>query len=182
MPLTLQKINSTMNPTEILEQIIENRRSIFPKNYTQKVIPNTVLDKILHASQFAPNHKKTKPWRFNLIKGENLHLLSQAIQQLYKETTPEHLFLQKKYDDFANKIGKTNAIIPIIVHYSALVPQWEEIAAVSMAVQNMYLTCTAHQVGCYWSSHPVFHQLKKHLKLEENEECLGLFYIGSTEE
>jgi nitroreductase len=51
-----------------------------------------------------------------------------------------------------------------------------------MAVQNMYLTCTAHQVGCYWSSHPVFHQLKKHLKLEENEECLGLFYIGSTEE
>ena len=95
-----------MNPTEILEQIIENRRSIFPKNYTQKVIPNTVLDKILHASQFAPNHKKTKPWRFNLIKGEDLHSLSHAIQQLYKETTPENLFLQKKHDDFGDKIGK----------------------------------------------------------------------------
>ena len=33
-----------------------------------------------------------------------------------------------------------------------MVPEWEEIAAVSMAVQNMYLTCTANNIGCYWSS------------------------------
>ena len=31
-------------------------------------------------------------------------------------------------------------------------PKMEEVAAVSMAVQNMWLTATAHGVGCYWST------------------------------
>ena len=29
-----------------------------------------------------------------------------------------------------------------------LIPEWEEIAAVSMSVQNMWLTCTANEIGC----------------------------------
>ena len=31
-------------------------------------------------------------------------------------------------------------------------PEWEEIAAVSMAVQNMWLTCYANNIGCYLST------------------------------
>ncbi|MBS1572853.1 MAG: nitroreductase [Bacteroidetes bacterium] len=167
-----------MDSQSCLKEIIENRKSIYPKNYSGKEVSQDILDQILASAQFAPNHKKTKPWRFTIISKENLPHLCQAIQSKYKETTPEHLFLQKKYDDFANKIGVTAAIIPIIVQYSDLVPKWEEIAAVAMAVQNMYLTCTANQVGCYWSSHPIFHQLKDYFNLQDNQECLGLFYIG----
>lgn len=171
-----------MNEATILKQIIENRRSIYPKNYSSKPIEDEVLGEILSSSNFAPNHKKTKPWRFHLLKGEALTNLSLEIQKIYKETTPQHLFLQKKHDDFAHKISQTSAIIPIVVNYSGLVPQWEEVAAVSMAVQNMYLTATAYKVGCYWSSHPVFHQLKSYFELEENQECLGLFYLGNVAE
>lgn len=170
-----------MNKESILKQIIEERRSIYPKSYTQKEISSSVLEEVILSANFAPNHKKTKPWRFKLISGDEKDILSSEIQKLYKEQTPEALFLQKKYEDFAIKMKQTTAIIPIVVNYSGLVPQWEEIAAVSMAVQNMYLTCTAHGLGCYWSSHPIFHHLSQYLELDENQQCLGLFYIGSID-
>lgn len=167
-----------MNDPEILKNIIKNRRSIYPKDYSGEKIPQEILEEILSSAQFAPNHKKTRPWRFRILQGENLQNLSAEMQKLYKETTPEHLFLQKKYDDFALKISQTDAVIPVVVNFSGLVPEWEEIAAVAMAVQNMYLTCSVHNVGCYWSSHSVINHLQKFLELEENQRCIGLFYMG----
>ena len=60
-----------------------------------------------------------------------------------------------------------------------LLPEWEEIAAVSMAVQNMWLTCTAYDIGSYWSSpSAVTERGSDFLQLAEDERCLGLFYMG----
>lgn len=167
-----------MKNSEILKQIIESRRSIYPKDYTGEEIPQEILDDILNAANFAPNHKKTKPWRFKVFKNDEKQDLAKEIQRIYKETTPEHLFLEKKYFDFEEKISKSSAILAISVNFSGLVPEWEEIAATAMAVQNMYLTCTANEIGCYWSSHNAINYLANFLDLEENQRCIGLFYIG----
>ena len=64
------------------------------------------------------------------------------------------------------------------VYKGGKVAEWEEIAATAMAVQNMYLTCTAHAVGCYWGTPGFMFQLKDFLQLEENERCYGLFFMG----
>lgn len=151
---------------------------MYPKDYTGEEISQEILDEILSSAQFAPNHKKTKPWRFRIFRGEEKQQLAKEIQKIYKEMTPEHLFLEKKYLDFAEKIAKTDTVVTISVNFSGLLPEWEEIAATSMAVQNMYLTCTANQIGCYWSSHTVINHLGEFLNLEENQRCLGLFYLG----
>jgi hypothetical protein len=63
-----------------------------------------------------------------------------------------------------------------------LIPEWEEIAAVSMSVQNMWLTCTANEVGCYWSSPAIISRLNNFLELKSNQRCLGLFYMGKYDE
>jgi hypothetical protein len=47
-----------------------------------------------------------------------------------------------------------------------------------MAVQNMYLTATANEVGCYWSSSGMIKHLDEFLGLQENQKCYGLFYLG----
>ena len=167
-----------MKKSEIVKEIIESRRSIFPKDYSGEDIPQEILDEILSSAQFAPNHKRTKPWRFQVFKNEEKQNLAKEIQRIYKETTPEHLFLEKKYLDFEDKISKSNAIITISVNFSGLLPEWEEIAATAMAVQNMYLTCTANEIGCYWSSHNIINHLGDFLNLEENQRCIGLFYLG----
>jgi len=170
-----------MNNASILKEIIEKRRSIFPKDYTDTEISQEILEEILHSATFAPNHKRTKPWRFKIFKGEEKAQLASEMQAIYKATTPEQLFLEKKYNDIGFKINKANAVVSIVVNFSGMVPEWEEIAATSMAVQNMYLTCTANNIGCYWSSPKIVDELKESLTIEENQKCLGLFYMGNLE-
>lgn len=167
-----------MNKAEVLKQIIEQRRSIFPKDYSENEIPQEVIDEILHSASLAPNHKRTKPWRFKIFKGEEKVVLASEMQAIYKATQPEQLFLEKKYQDIGFKINKADVVVSIVVNFSGMVPEWEEIAAVSMAVQNMYLTCTANGIGCYWSSPKLVDHLKDSLQIEENQKCLGLFYMG----
>ena len=167
-----------MEKSEILKEIVEGRRSIFPKDYLAENIEQNILDEIVNSSNFAPNHKRTKPWRFKVFKGEEKDFLGQHLAEIYKNTTAPEVFLEKKYLDIIEKVAKTNVIITISVNFSGLLPEWEEIAATAMAVQNMYLTSTANNVGCYWSSPGMIKHLDGFLGLAENQKCYGLFYLG----
>ncbi|MGC5742899.1 nitroreductase family protein [Chryseobacterium sp. NFX27] len=169
-----------MNNAEILKEIIEQRRSIFPKDYSENEISPEIIDEILHSATLAPNHKRTKPWRFKVFKGEEKAKLASEMQAIYKATQPGQTFLEKKHQDIGFKINKADTVVSIVVNFSGMVPEWEEIAAVSMAVQNMYLTCTANNVGCYWSSPAIVNHLRESLTIEENQKCLGLFYMGKV--
>ena len=169
-----------MNP-EALKQIIESRRSIFPKDYTSEPIPQSIIEEILNSATLTPNHKRTKPWRFQLFQGEEKNKLGYKLADIYKETTHPETFLEKKYLDISSKVVKSDVVVPICVNFSGLVPEWEEIAAVAMGVQNMYLTCTAHRIGCYWSTPNMKDFIGEYLGLEENQKCLGFFYMGNVE-
>lgn len=85
-----------MNKAETLKEIIEKRRSIFPKDYSDREISREILDEILNSATFAPNHKRTRPWRFKIFKGEEKMKLASEMQAIYKSTQPEQLFLEKK--------------------------------------------------------------------------------------
>ena len=167
-----------MEKAEILKEIIESRRSIFPKDYTGEEIEQEILDEILRSATFAPNHKRTKPWRFKIFKGEEKNRLGEKLAEIYKNTVAPQHFLEKKYLNISEKATKANVIVTISVNFSGILPEWEEIAATAMAVQNMYLTCTAHGIGSYWSSPGMIKHLDEFLNLEENQKCYGLFYIG----
>ena len=58
------------------------------------------------------------------------------------------------------------------------IPEWEEIAAVAMAVQNIWLSCTDQQIGCYWSSPKYVENMNSFFDLDSNERCLGFMYLG----
>ena len=75
---------------------------------------------------------------------------------------------------------RASAVIAIIMQRDPdeRIPEWEEIASVAAAVQNMWLTCTAHGIGAYWSTPQAILQGTGFLGLGEGERCLGLFYMG----
>ncbi len=50
-----------------------------------------------------------------------------------------------------------------------------------MAVQNMWLYCTALNIGCYWSSPGLIKHMGDFFNLNEGERCLGFFYMGYYE-
>lgn len=169
-----------MEKAAVLKEIIESRRSIFPRDYSGEAIDESVLAEIVASGNFAPQHKRTRPWRFRIFKNEEKNLLGEKLAEIYKTNTSTQTFLEKKYIDISEKIKKSDAIVTIVVNFSGMVPEWEEIAATSMAVQNMYLTATAHEIGCYWSSPGIISHLNEYLDLEENQRCLGLFYLGKV--
>lgn len=166
---------------KVLIELIEKRKSVFPKDYTNQEISDEVLDQLIKVGKLAPNHKRTKPWRYEVFKGEAKAKLGEELQSIYKSITPEHQFLQKKYDDIGFKVSKAGAIISIVMEVSPLVPEWEEVAAVAMGVQNMYLLSTALGLGCYWSSPALVNRLVESLTITEDQKCLGLFYVGNLE-
>ncbi|MDO4880102.1 MAG: nitroreductase [Capnocytophaga sp.] len=169
-----------MSFAKILKQIIKDRKSTFPAEYSAEEIPENIIQDIVESASYAPNHKKTKPWRFKIFRSEEKEQLGKEMQALYKKHIPADKFSEAKYTSIVEKVKKADTLVTISVNFSKEVPEWEEIAAVAMAVQNMYLMSTAHQVGCYWSSPKFVKHLHSFLKLEENQECYGVFFIGSV--
>src|SRR5690606_23140428 len=125
-------------------------RSIFSESYTQEEIPTAIIEQILESANYAPTHKLTQPWRFTIIRKEAKAKLGVELGRIYKETVPTEKFLQKKYDSFAQKTSQADVIIAINIQFHEdKVPNWEEIAATSCAVQNIALTAEALNVGAY---------------------------------
>ncbi|MES2447253.1 MAG: nitroreductase [Bacteroidota bacterium] len=165
-------------PIEILTSIIKQRRSIYPDSYLEKEIPKEAIEQILENANYAPTHKLTEPWRFVVLTGNAKAKLGLALGELYKKTIPAEKFLQKKFDSFSVKTQQAPCIIAINMKVSGKIPEWEELAAVSCAVQNMALTAQALNIGAYWSSPPLIDHLQEFLSLSSDEKCIGLFYMG----
>jgi len=170
-----------MNKLEFLTEIIYKRQSIFPASFTGELIADEVVTKILENANQAPSHKHTEPWRFHIVSGEAKSTYCRFVQQAYKAYVPEEKFKQSKYDKLAKKISNASHIIMIGCRYdkASNLPEWEEVAAVACAVQNIYLSLTAAELGGYWSS-PEFLIENAHLyfDMEEDEVSLGVFYVG----
>ncbi|MFA4868199.1 MAG: nitroreductase [Pedobacter sp.] len=164
---------------KILSNIIKRRRSVFPISYTEQEVPVDVIKQILESANYAPTHKLTEPWRFIVFRNEGKIKLGQELARLYKETMPAEKFLQKKYYSIIEKAEQASCIITLNVKLNGdKVPEWEELAALACAVQNMSLTAEALHVGAYWSSPEMIADLKDYLNLGEAEKCYGLFYMG----
>src|SRR6478752_3748410 len=123
---------------ETLSKIIKGRRSIFPDSYIKKEIPTEVIQQLLENANYAPTHKLTQPWRFVVIRKDAKARLGATMAQLYKESVGAGSFLQKKYESFAQKTEQADCILAINIQFHPdKVPNWEEIAAVGCAVQNI---------------------------------------------
>lgn len=161
-----------------LKKIIQERRSVFPASYTEKKLKKQTIKKVLESANYAPTHKLTEPWRFIVIRKDGLAKLADEFCRLHKMEVGTAKFSQKKCDSFHEKFGKAGCVIAINLHISGKIAEWEELAAVACAVQNMGLVAHSLDVGTYWSSTSLINQLGDFLGLAENEKCIGLFYMG----
>ncbi|MGB3151288.1 MAG: nitroreductase [Maribacter sp.] len=158
--------------------LIKKRRSVFPVQYNEKPIAKVDIERILEAANWAPNHKKTEPWRFKILQGEKKAELGEFLSNTYIDITPKPKQIKAK--KLIENPKKAAAIIAICMQRDRLdgIPEWEEIAATAMAVQNMWLCCTELGIGCYWSSPGLIKYMGEFLPMEEGEKCLGFFYMG----
>lgn len=167
------------NP-ELINELICSRRSIFPSSYIDKEIPKAIIEQVLENANWAPTHKRTEPWRFKIMTGAAKSQMGEFMANWYRKNTSDEKFSPIKMKKLQNNPAKAGCLIAVCMKRDPKesIPEWEEISSVAMAVQNMYLTCTAYGIGSYWSSPKPSLMSGDFLKLEEGERCLGLFYMG----
>jgi len=66
-----------------LVELIKSRRSIGALD--EKDVPDEVVKELLDIAVWAPNHKKTEPWKFRVIKGEGRVKLGEEMARITKE-------------------------------------------------------------------------------------------------
>ncbi len=164
----------------LFNKIIRKRRSIFPIQFNGEIIDDSIINEIIFNANTAPTHKITQPWLFKIFNSlSKIKLADEILRLKFGNKIPKN-----EKENLIKKFNLTSHIICICLERSdeKLIPEWEEIAAVSMSVQNMWLTCTANNLGCYWSSPKIISELGAFLNLKNNQKCLGFFYIGKYNE
>lgn len=150
-----------------------------PSQFNDSPIKEENLNKILESANWAPTHKKTEPWRFKVFKNNSKHKLGDFLANKYQETALN--FSKFKYDKIKEKLTKSSVVIAICMQRDPKksIPEWEELAAVSMAVQNMWLMASYLGIGSYWSSSFLISYLGDYINLPQGQKCIGFFYMGN---
>ncbi|MDC7994059.1 nitroreductase family protein [Altibacter sp. HG106] len=162
-----------------LAQLIAHRRSVFPVQYNSEAISKSEIETLLQAANWAPTHRRTEPWRFKVFHSEASRKgLSDFLARTFEATAEK--FSKIKQKKIAEKPVQSACVIAICMQRdpNESVPEWEEVAATAMAVQNMWLLATAMGIGTYWSSPGLRNHLNAHVTMAEGEQCLGFFYMG----
>ncbi len=172
----------TYNIDEI-NSLIRNRRSIFPKDYTAARVDDSIIRQMLENANWAPNHKMTEPWRFVVFTGEGLKKLAAFQGECYRKVTAaDGSYKEERFQNLITKPMESSHIIAIGMKRDEKksVPEWEELGAVFCAVENMYLTATAYNVGCYLSTGGItnFLEAKEFFGLGPEDKLLGFLHIG----
>jgi len=160
---------------------VQKRKSVFPRFFTDKPVSAGVINELLDAANLAPSHKKTAPWRFRVYTGAGRIKLSRTITEVYEAARPPEVRDPKVGPKFAKKVDQSPVVMAVFLHRDPQesVPEWEEVAAVACAVQNLWLSLGQYDLGGYWSS-PGFvcGKYGQWPEAAANERCLGIFYIG----
>ncbi|MFT6808303.1 MAG: nitroreductase, partial [Saprospiraceae bacterium] len=136
---------SEKQPSDVLNEIIQGRRSVFPPAFSGKRIEDEFICQILENANWAPTHKMTEPWRFHVITDDSRTQLSELAGDWYQKNITGHAYSSKKHEKTMRNPMLSSHIIAICVQRDGQdrVPQWEEEAAVACAVQNLWLSASS---------------------------------------
>lgn len=175
-----------------VKEAIRQRRSI--GKVKQDPIPRALIEEILEAGVWAPNHANTEPWRFWVMSGEGRKLLGRgyaevAIAEAKVSAGADAVLSDEKEEKLRSASEKKAFRAPLVIAVAVspaekpVVPEIEEYAAVHCAVQNMMLTAHAHGLGTIWrTGDPTYHpKMKETFGLVGKEEMVGFIYIGYPE-
>ena len=164
-----------------INKIIKNRRATPPRFLAKKEVPKEIIRQLFENANWAPNHKNTEPWRFKVYTGEAKQKLAHSIYALLiKKIEFGESINPQKVEKFKNGFKRVPVAIAIILErdIAQRIPEWEELAAVSMAVHNMWLTATAIGLGAFWATPEFAPMLNEILELKPGQKSLGFFYVG----
>lgn len=143
----------------------------------QRAVPRELLVELCELAQWAPNHKRTWPWRFAIADGEARAELGEVVATAMEA----HGDMPEKVAKARTKYLRTPATI--IVGSAAgdsRLRTDENRDAVAAGIQNLLLGATAHGLASYWSTCPkgANDAVADLCGFEPGTQVVGLVYLG----
>ena len=174
-------------------QAIESRRTIF--KFKPDPVPKNILEDILYAGIWAPNHHLTEPWRFTVIGEEAKLTLAERYSEIQIEkVTSKPEAAKAATEETLAEIGKRGfqkfMSKPTIVAVSCIKEgddqrQLEDYASTCCAMLNIQLAGWEQGIGMQWSTGAITLEKATHDMLGidmENEYIIGFYYMGYPDE
>lgn len=139
----------TLSP-EALADLIRARRTNMAVD-RERTVPAELIAELCELAQWAPNHKRTWPWRFALCDGDGRAALGEVIADAMAAygDPPE------KVDKARGKYLRTPATLVVAsAAGDSDLRTAENRDAVAAGIQNLLLAATAHGLATYWGSCP----------------------------
>lgn len=168
---------------EKVKNLITSRFSWYPAQMKEnEKIPNESIKKLLELANYAPNHKRTEPWRFVVFSEEKVNDFYHKLANIYTESTPEESFDPKKVEKLNARASRVSHVVAIVMKRDEKerVPIQEEEYAVACAVQNILLGASSLNIIGYWGTGKIAfsEEMKSYLKLREEDKCMGFLQFG----
>ena len=163
---------------------INSRRSI--GNLTIPAPTDEQVIKAIECAVTAPDHKKLRPWRFIVVKGNARHELGRAFlaaaeaQATQKGEVLDDKARQKAY----NMPLRAPMIITVVTQIKPhdKVPAFEQLLSTGAAVQNLILALKAQGFSSVWRTGPLCNEpaVKAYFEVDEADYVAAFVYTGSS--
>lgn len=141
-------------------------------------VPIDLIERLCELAIWAPNHKKTWPWRFAAFTGDGRARLGETfVEDMIDAGFGDH----EKRAKTATKYTRTPAVL-VVGSTADDHPTFhdENRDTVAAGIQNLLLGATAAGLASYWSTAPVIGG-ERTLKLcgfERTDRIIGVIYLG----
>jgi len=164
-----------------LENIIKDRRTIH--EYKSQKVPDSIVEKAVELSLWAPNHKLTNPWKYVWMGAKAREEIAELSVQLKKKKDPSMSDLMQ--EKLKQKFLEASHLIAILQKKSSDAHQArEDYASIACGIQNASLFLWEKGIGTKWTTGAVTTHEKTYKALNvnaEKEEIVGFLWIGYAE-
>ena len=176
---------TSITPQQINE-LIKNRRTIFPHECTGEKIDDKIIWQLLENTTWAPNHGKLEPWRFFVFADEKREELGTFLIELYAKLTLKEEYNETKATKLRNRMRESSHIIVVVAqtNLNPRIPEIEDIEALACGIQNLQLSATVYGLASYWGTGQLVYAEETHAQfgLSDNEKIVGFIYLGVPKE
>jgi nitroreductase len=165
---------------------IHTRRTV--KEYAPEPVPRELIERVLEAAVWAPNHRLTEPWEFVVVQGEPLERLAQLRRRMTVEwlsgrdggaPSPEQVESQGA-EAYRKAAAAPVTVAVTMAQNDDPAIREEDYAATAAAIQNMMLAARGLGLGAFWSTNRLveYPPARDLLGVPPDRRIVGLVQLG----
>ncbi len=160
----------------VVDQVIRTRRTSLLVD-PDEAVPEELVDHLIDLATWAPNHKRTWPWRFTVITGDARLRYGDALAAV----APGLGIAPEKVAKLRVKYARSPVVVLVWLAVDAdPVRATEDRDAVAAAVQNLLLGATSFGLGSYWATIPeaLTEATRRFAHVDDDHDLVALVYLG----